>query len=81
MPKPLLRPEYDKLEWEMIETFLAGLHEWRPDLDYPQSHSDMQGGIRGILRMFEVKRRPLSLAPGDLVHDAERCGGPCCRKS
>lgn len=78
MPKPRLRPEYSALEGEIIETFLAGHHEWRPDLAYPESHSDMQGGARALLRMFEIKRRPVALDRGEIVHPKERCQGPCC---
>ena len=79
MAKPMLKPEYAKLESEIIQTFLAGHHEWRPDLDYPESHSDMAGGVRALLRMFEIKRRPVALDRGEIVHPAERCQGPCCR--
>ena len=61
MPKPELTPEYEQLSRDMLETFLAGHHQWRPDLPYPQSHSDMYGGIHALLRMFEVKRRPIAL--------------------
>ena len=59
MPKPSLKKEDEILERAMIETFIAGLHEWRSDLNYPESYSDMQAGIRGLLKMFDVKRRPL----------------------
>lgn len=59
MPKPFLKAADAALESQIIETMLAGLKEWRPDLIYPESHSDMQGCVRGLLRMFEVKRRPL----------------------
>jgi hypothetical protein len=55
---------------QMVETMIAGLHEWRRDLKYPESHSDMQACVRGLLRMFEIKRRPL---PVDL--DLEEIGG------
>lgn len=34
---------------------------WRPDLPYPESHSDMQGAVRGLLRMFKVERRPIAI--------------------
>jgi hypothetical protein len=47
------------LENDVIDTMLAGLKEWRPDLSYPESHSDMQGCVRALLRMYELKRRPL----------------------
>lgn len=62
MPKPTLKPQYQQLCSDMIETFLAGHHQWRPDLAYPESHSDMKGGMMAVLRMFEIKRRPLALA-------------------
>lgn len=61
MPKPQLTPEYAQLETEIIRTFLAGHSEWRPDLTYPESHSDLQGGVRALLRMFDIQRRPLAL--------------------
>lgn len=59
MAKQRLAPPLDQLESDIIETLLAGHKEWRPDLGYPQSHSDMAGAVRGLLRMFEVKRRTL----------------------
>lgn len=59
MPKPNLMPPWDKLESDIIDSLIAGHQQWRPDLDYPQSHSDMQGAVRGLLQMFEIKRRPL----------------------
>lgn len=61
MAKPRLREPYDSLESELIETLLAGLKEWRPDLSYPESHSDMQACARAALRMFEIKRRPIAV--------------------
>lgn len=66
MPKRRLKPEVSLLEDQIIETLIAGHKEWRPDLSYPESHSDMQGAVRGLLRMFEVKRRPL---PKELEYD------------
>lgn len=66
MPKRRLKEEVRILEDQIIETLLAGHKEWRPDLSYPESHSDMQGAVRGLLRMFEVKRRPL---PKELEYD------------
>lgn len=71
MPKPPLREDFAKLESDMIETFLAGHHKWRPDLSYPESHSDMQGGMRALLKMFEIKRRPIAI---DLPLREERGG-------
>ncbi len=66
MPKPSLKPEFQELENQMLDTTRAGLHEWRPDLDYPESCSDMKACIRGLLKMFEIKRRPLGLSNKDI---------------
>ena len=73
MPKPRLKPPLDALEGDIIDTLLAGLHEWRSDLNYPESHSDMQGCVRALLREFEVTRRPIGLAT--LPTWCELCGG------
>lgn len=59
MPKPQLVPEQAQLEADLINTMIAGLKEWRYDLDYPESYSDMQACVRGIMQMFEIKRSPL----------------------
>lgn len=61
MAKRSLIPQQAQLESDIIETLIAGHKEWRPDLSYPQSHSDMQGAVRGLLRMFDIKRRPLAV--------------------
>lgn len=68
MPKQRLSKDLDLLETQIIETLLAGHHEWRPDLSYPESHSDMQGAVPGLLRMFEVRRLPL---PRELTYEAD----------
>ena len=72
MPKPTLIPDQHLLELELIDTMLAGLHNWRPDLSYPQSHSDMMGCARAIMVMFDVKRSPL---PNKLYRVCDACGG------
>lgn len=59
MPKPILAEPIRTLEAEIIETMIAGLHIWRSDLDYPQSHSDMQACVRALLTMYDVRRRTL----------------------
>jgi len=61
MAKRSLKEPLRQLEADIIETLIAGHKEWRPDLRYPESHSDMQGAVRGLLRMFEVKRRPIAV--------------------
>lgn len=60
MAKRSLSPEMSKLESDIIDTLIAGHHEWRPDLGYPESRSDMQAAVRGLLRMYDVKRLPLA---------------------
>jgi len=81
MPKPSLREPYAALENEIIETLLAGHHEWRPDLAYPESHSDMSGAVRGLLRMFDVKRRPLAMPMREMLseHDKDCPCGHCAK--
>lgn len=61
MPKPHLKPEYQTLCHEIIETFLAGHRQWRPDIPYPESHSDMMAGAHALIRMFDIKRRPIAI--------------------
>jgi hypothetical protein len=61
MPKPSLVDEDSRLEGDLIETLLAGLKEWRPDLQYPESHSDMSGCVRAMMRMYDIKRRPIAV--------------------
>lgn len=72
MPKPPLHGDLAHLECDIIDTLLAGLKQWRPDLRYPESHSDMQGCVRALLTMYEVKRRPL---PEPLPSPCSRCDG------
>jgi hypothetical protein len=73
MPKPFLKEPYRTLESEIIETLLAGLHEWRPDLGYPESRSDMSGAVRALMRMFDVRRRPLAIQEKEML-EAESQG-------
>lgn len=72
MPKPLLDDEHSRLVSDIIATLIAGHKRWRPDLPYPESHSDMDGAARGLLEMFEVKRRPL---PYKLPLRSDKPGG------
>ena len=67
MAKPTRKPEFQALESAMIETFLAGHHEYRPDLDYPQSHSDISGGMRALLRRFDIRPRAIPLDRHELL--------------
>jgi hypothetical protein len=60
VPKPKLSLEQQQLERDLISTMIAGLQEWRPDLDYPESYSDMQGCARAVIRMFDIKRASLA---------------------
>lgn len=60
MSKRQLAEPLHTLEKQIIETLFASHHEWRKDLAYPESYSDMQGAVRGLLRMFEVKRLPIA---------------------
>ena len=71
MAKSSMKPEFDLLESQIIETILAGHHEARPDLSYPESHSDMQSGVRALIVMFDIKRRPIALDWKDLYPKIE----------
>jgi len=70
MAKARLAEPMGTLEGEIIETLLAGHKEYRPDLGYPQSHSDMSAAVRGLLRMFDVKRLPIAR---ELEYDCDTC--------
>jgi len=61
MPKPTLLEPDRSLANDIFETFMAGHHEWRPDLSYPQSASDVQGGVLALLKMFKITRRPIAI--------------------
>ena len=66
MPKPELREPFASLESDLFATMQAGLHEWRKDLDYPESFSDFQACFRALFRMYEVKRRPLAIGMDEI---------------
>jgi hypothetical protein len=74
MPKPFLHSDDARLERELIETMLAGLKQWRSDLNYPESHSDMQALVRGILCTHEIKRRPLPVPLRYMCNECEGLG-------
>ena len=67
MPKPLLREPFRTLENQLYETMMEGHKQYRPDLSFPESASDMQACTFAILRMFEIKRRPIGLALEDII--------------
>ena len=67
MSKPTLSPEYRQLESDVIDTLLAGHREWRPDLAYPESRSDMAGAFRALIRKYEVKLRPMPLDRAEIM--------------
>ena len=78
MPKPSLREPFDSIESDLMETMIGGLHEWRSDLDYPQSHSDLSGCIRAVLRKYEVKLRAVVLDRAEIEEPEPVC--PVCGK-
>lgn len=59
MPHPALYGPDDSLEHSIINTMMDSFHRFRPDLLYPQSTSDMQAAVRGLLQMFKVEYRTL----------------------
>ncbi len=72
MPKPRLTDELAALESEIMAVMRAGLKQYRADLDYPQSASDMEGCIRALFQMYEIKRRTL---PAPLQYYCYTCEG------
>jgi hypothetical protein len=74
VPKPSLTPDLAHLETEVIETLVAGLKQWRSDLRYPASWSDWQACVRGLLVMFDVKRKPLPKPLSSPCPDCEGLG-------
>ena len=74
MPKPTLIPEQQSLQSDLLETMLEGLRRWRPDLAYPESHSDMQACVMAVMSMFEIKRRPLAVPLKVPCHECEGLG-------
>ena len=85
MPKPDLREPYSGLESDLIHTMTEGLHEWRGDLNYPESYSDWQGCVRALFRMYKIERRALSIREDDIVKEPDKCawcgvvlGGEVC---
>lgn len=70
MPKRKLIKEQALLESRMIQTMIAGLKKYRPDLGYPESVSDMQACVRGLMEMFDIKDSPL---PNGLKYSCGTC--------
>jgi hypothetical protein len=69
MPKPPLREPFKTLETKLIQTLLDGLHEWRPDLSYPESHSDMDACVRRLMRTYILLERPSVVPDLNIVSD------------
>jgi hypothetical protein len=52
----MLKKDFRNLYNEMLETFMAGCRG-----EYPKSHSDLEHGLAALIKMFEIKRRPIAL--------------------
>lgn len=65
MPPPPIKKEYPV--GDIMETLLAGHKQARPDLPFPESHSDMTYAVMNLLRKYEVKLRPVPLDRDDLI--------------
>jgi hypothetical protein len=79
MAKPALREPFHTIMENIAQAMVDGLHNWRPDLSYPESYSDMQGCILELMSRFELLPRRVPLKLADMVADgvaAPRCG--CC---
>jgi hypothetical protein len=54
-PKP--QPTDSQFADELLTAMVGGLHECRPDLDFPESHSDLTGCAFEVLARFNVSPR------------------------
>jgi hypothetical protein len=61
MPKQILEEPYNTLEKSLISALMFGHNQLRPDLDYPESFSDMQSAVRELMRQYEVIQRPVRI--------------------
>lgn len=52
----------------MMQTFMAGCVKIE---GYPKSHSDVQGGLRALLKRFDIKPRAIPLDWKDLFEDVK----------
>jgi hypothetical protein len=66
MPKPILKEPARTLEMNIIQTLLDGLHRWRPDLHYPESHSDMQAAVRELMALYDITEKPKPLSDKEI---------------
>lgn len=77
MSKPHLREPFATLANEIALTMIAGLHEYRPDLNYPESASDLRGCIDALLRRFNVTPLAIPLDRAEIWERPEVC--PVCK--
>ncbi len=64
-PKPQLSDS--RFAPELLEAMVHGLHDWRPDLDFPESHSDMEACALQILARFSIVPRVTSFRAEDMT--------------
>jgi len=73
-PKP--QPSDSRFAAELLAAMVHGLHDWHPDLDFPESRCDMAACALEILARFHILRRPTSFRladmtwPGDTASDS-----------
>ena len=73
MARGELKKPYNQLERDMMETFYA--------LRNQDDNPDIQGGIRALLRMYEIKRRPIALDTTEILEPpqlCDKCTGEAC---
>lgn len=68
MSRATLKSEFFQLESDMMQTFMAGCVKIE---GYPKSHSDVQGGLRALLKRFDIKPRAIPLDWKDLFEDVK----------
>jgi hypothetical protein len=69
-PPPQPRPSDLRTAPHLLAAMRLGLNEWRPDLNYPESHSDMLGCVFAVLAGFDVQPRAVPFRLEDMAWPA-----------
>lgn len=64
-PKP--QPSDSRFAAELLAAMVLGLHDWRRDLDFPESHSDLEACALGVLSRFDFRPRATPFRVTDMA--------------
>jgi hypothetical protein len=64
-PKP--QPTDSQFADELLAAMVVGLHEWRPDLDFPESYSDLLACAFEVLARFDIQPRETPFRVKDMA--------------